>query len=245
MGFSGSPLATNCDFPCWGDRRYAEPVRPMDRNSEPIETALVRGQRWFWLGCALQAGLGVAGAFLVGLQGRSLEPLFRVDGRGLGLGLAAALPLFLFFHRLMTTPRGVFVPVRRFLEQTLRPVMRGWSLSQLACLALLAGVGEELLFRGAIQGWVSEKAGEAIGLLLASALFGLAHSVNRTYAITAGVMGGYLGLLAQVSGSLVCPMVTHALYDFLALVWLLRSGHPPLATPPDVSKSGASGDPIP
>lgn len=177
----------------------------------------------------MQAGLGVVGAGLLWLQGRPLDALFQVDARGVGLGVAAALPMFLFFHRLMTTPRGVFVPVRRFLESTLRPVMRAWSGSQIACLAVLAGVGEEILFRGAIQGWVSERAGEAAGLLLASALFGLAHSVNRVYAITAGVMGIYLGLLAQVTGSLVAPMVTHALYDFLALLWLVRTGHPRLA----------------
>lgn len=180
------------------------------------------GQRWFWLGCSFQAGLGALGAGLLWIQGRPLEQLLNVELRWFLLGLGAALPLLMFFHRVMTSRGGPFWPIRRVLEEKMRPVMAGWSISQLACISLLAGVGEELLFRGAIQGWASARWGEAAGLALASGLFGAAHSVNRTYAITAAVVGVYLGTLFQVSGGLLSPILTHALYDFLALVWFLR-----------------------
>ncbi|MCB1128010.1 MAG: CPBP family intramembrane metalloprotease, partial [Verrucomicrobiae bacterium] len=64
--------------------------------------------------------------------------------------------------------------------------------------------------------------GEAAGLVLASGLFGAAHSVNRTYATAAAVVGVYLGTLYQITGGLLGPILTHAVYDFLALVWFLR-----------------------
>lgn len=181
-----------------------------------------QSQQWFWLGCSFQAGLGALGAGLLWVQGRPLEPLLKVEIRWLLLGVGAVLPLLLFFHRVMTSHTGPFLPIRHFLEQTLRPVMAGWSISQLACISVLAGFGEELLFRGAIQGWASARWGEAAGIVLASGLFGAAHSVNRTYAITAAVVGVYLGSLYQVSGGLLAPILTHAVYDFLALVWFLR-----------------------
>lgn len=185
-------------------------------------------QRWFWIGCTLQAGLGVLAAGWLWWQEQPLEPLFAGGWRQIGLGLAATLPLLMFFHRIMTTIRGPFAPVRLFLEQVLHPILQPWSMAQLACISVLAGIGEELLFRGAIQGWVTDHLGFALGLIIASAIFGLAHAVNRTYALTAAGVGVYLGLLARSSGSLLAPMLTHALYDFLALVWFLKSGHRPL-----------------
>lgn len=151
-----------------------------------------------------------------------MEPLFRTEIRWLLLGLGAALPLLMFFHRVMTSRNGPFLPIRRFLELRLRPLMASWSVPQLACISVLAGVGEELLFRGAIQGWASARWGEAAGLVLASGLFGAAHSVNRTYATAAAVVGVYLGTLYQITGGLLGPILTHAVYDFLALVWFLR-----------------------
>jgi membrane protease YdiL (CAAX protease family) len=183
---------------------------------------LQQSQRWFWLGCSFQAGLGALGAGLLWFQQRPLEPLFHAEIRWLLLGLGAVLPLLMFFHRVMTSRSGPFLPIRRFLEDRLRPLMASWSISQLACISLLAGVGEELLFRGAIQGWASARWGEAAGLVLASGLFGAAHSVNKTYAITAAMVGVYLGSLYQISGGLLSPILTHAVYDFLALVWFLR-----------------------
>ena len=97
------------------------------------------------------------------------------------------------------------------------------SVAQFAMVAALAGVGEELLFRGVIQtklaGWTTPLA----GLLLASVLFGLAHALSKPYFAFAIVVGIFLGWLALQYNDLVAPMVAHALYDFLALVYISRS----------------------
>ncbi len=53
-------------------------------------------------------------------------------------------------------------------------------------------------------------------------MFGAAHLITWTYAIIAGFIGAYLGLLWIWSGNLLKPMVTHAVYDFAALVNFLR-----------------------
>ena len=97
------------------------------------------------------------------------------------------------------------------------------SAAQFALIALLAGVGEELLFRGVIQSKLSQWTSPAAGLILASLLFGAAHALSRLYFLLATVIGLYLGWFAQYFGELVTPIVAHSLYDFLALVYLSKT----------------------
>ncbi|MEC7377933.1 MAG: CPBP family intramembrane glutamic endopeptidase, partial [Pseudomonadota bacterium] len=55
-----------------------------------------------------------------------------------------------------------------------------YSPAVLVLLSVLAGVGEELLFRGAVQGWLVAHTGPVTALLAASVLFGLVHYVSFT-----------------------------------------------------------------
>ena len=45
----------------------------------------------------------------------------------------------------------------------------------------------------------------------------------RVIVVFAAIIGLYLGMLYWVSGSLLSAVVAHAAYDFVALVWLLRT----------------------
>jgi membrane protease YdiL (CAAX protease family) len=63
---------------------------------------------------------------------------------------------------------------------------------------------------------------EGGAVLVASAAFGLAHFLTATYAALAAVAGLYLGTLFLLQGNLVVPIVAHALYDFVALLYLVR-----------------------
>ena len=111
----------------------------------------------------------------------------------------------------------------RFVRELVVPLFRDCSLVELAVISLVAGIGEEMLFRGLIQGaagrWIESP---AVGLVLASVVFGLAHPLTRAYIVLAGVIGAYLGGLWLATDNLLAPIVAHALYDFLALVYLVR-----------------------
>ena len=61
-----------------------------------------------------------------------------------------------------------------------RDVPRSEASPQFAMVAALAGVGEELLFRGVLQTKLGEWTTPLIGLLLASFIFGLAHALSRS-----------------------------------------------------------------
>jgi membrane protease YdiL (CAAX protease family) len=92
----------------------------------------------------------------------------------------------------------------------------------LALVSISAGVGEELLFRGFLQAAIADWTNPWIALAIASLLFGLAHFITPMYAVLATLLGAYLGGLWLACDNLLAPIVTHALYDFLALVYLLR-----------------------
>ena len=64
--------------------------------------------------------------------------------------------------------------------------------------------------------------GWGLALVLASVVFGAAHLLTWTYAIIAAFIGAYLGLLWIWTGNLLTPMITHAVYDFVALVYFCR-----------------------
>ena len=110
------------------------------------------------------------------------------------------------------------------IEETVVPLFATTSVAGLAVISVLAGVGEEALFRGVLQSVLAGPLGTVVALLVTSTVFGLVHYVTRTYAVMAGAIGLYLGVLALVFDSLVVPMIVHALYDFLALVALTKRG---------------------
>jgi membrane protease YdiL (CAAX protease family) len=91
-------------------------------------------------------------------------------------------------------------------------------------IAFLAGVGEEVFFRGWIQNALASKLGIWAGILIASLIFGLAHYLSTNYFIYAFITGIYLGVIYNTTGNLYIVMAIHALYDFVALIYLVREG---------------------
>jgi membrane protease YdiL (CAAX protease family) len=116
-------------------------------------------------------------------------------------------------------------PIRRLVAlvtEQIGPALAGCSVAELALLAAAAGVSEEVLFRGVLQTGLARAVPAWLALVVAGAAFGLVHFASRAYAVVAGVIGVYLGALFLVQGSLLTPIVTHALYDFAALLYLTR-----------------------
>lgn len=146
----------------------------------------------------------------------------RPGTREVLVGVAVCLPLLALPWGVTHSSWPGFRRIREILEARLLPVLSGWTNLQLLAISLLAGTAEEGLFRGALQAGLEPGLGAAGGLLVASGLFGLGHAVSRGYAVLAAGMGVVLGLELQLTGSLATPIITHTLYDFLALLYLLR-----------------------
>jgi len=138
------------------------------------------------------------------------------------IGFVAAVPPFAFFIWTLNSKLQLFHHHRNLLESLLRPLFGKWSILQLFAISLVAGISEEAFFRGAIQGSLADRVNVILAMVLASALFGAFHLLTWTYAIIAAFIGAYLGLLWIWTGNLMAPMITHAIYDVVALVYFFR-----------------------
>jgi uncharacterized protein len=134
----------------------------------------------------------------------------------------AAVPLLLGLRWTLTTG---WKPVRRLVAlvvEQLGPLLAPRSPVELALLAALAGLAEEILFRGVLQVGLTRLLPESGALLVAGAAFGLAHFITPAYAVLAGLAGLYLGGLFLLQGSLTAPIVAHVVYDLVALNCVVR-----------------------
>lgn len=140
------------------------------------------------------------------------------------LGAAAALVPLGGVAAVIAFPRGPFASLVRLVDRLLVPFFRDWTPWEMLLVSLAAGVGEELLFRGVVQAALTRWTTAGTGLALAGIAFGLVHFLSATYFVLASFMGWYLGWLWDWSGNLLVPMTTHAVYDFVVLLYVRRRG---------------------
>jgi hypothetical protein len=155
---------------------------------------------------------------------------FRIDRASVFVGIAAAL---LPFALLVVSDRFRFSALermKRIVLQLLGPSLIACRWYELVFVAALAGFGEELVFRGVLQRLLERwldfgGSGHIAGLIASNVIFGLLHFLTPTYALLAGLMGVYFGVLLDSTNppSLVVPMVAHGLYDYLAFLLLRRA----------------------
>jgi membrane protease YdiL (CAAX protease family) len=176
---------------------------------------------------AFEAGLGLVGWaiawwFNIGLADR-LRFSPGVAWRS-GLGLA---PMLTLLAVAMWSQWPPLVRLRRQVQSFVHELFGGASIGELAAVAIAAGVGEELLFRGALQPLAERGLGSIGGLIAVSVLFGAVHAASAMYFLLATAVGLYFGWLAQQYDDLLAPIIIHAAYDWAALVVLLRSSGQP------------------
>lgn len=156
-------------------------------------------------------------------------PLWRLAwptgaiGRALVIGVAATVPMLIFLWLLLSVQWQPLVGLRQQAQSMVSRLLEGASGPPIILLAIMAGVGEELLFRGSLQPLMGRWTSPWGGMLLASLLFGLAHPMSRAYIAVATLCGLYLGTLSLLTGEVLSATVAHALYDIVALVVLYRT----------------------
>ncbi|MDD4914224.1 MAG: CPBP family intramembrane metalloprotease [Methylococcales bacterium] len=140
-------------------------------------------------------------------------------------GFFLTLPLILFFFVLQELPYGQLKKIRYLLQETLgaRLCHRHWA--DMFVLAAIAGVSEEVLFRGFLQPWLENALGAVAALLVSNFIFALVHAVTPLYAFLALIIGLYLGVSLDYGGErqLLVPIVIHTLYDFTVFMVILRT----------------------
>lgn len=149
---------------------------------------------------------------------------FHVTPEAVSRGVIATAPMLVLFWVSMHSHWTPFRTIREFLLEWFAPYLVRCRWYDLLALAALAGLGEELLFRGLLQAWGTSFGGLWFGLVAASVVFGLAHALTPTYFLLATGMGAYLGWIWGGFGepNLLTPVVTHTVYDWLAFWYVVR-----------------------
>lgn len=131
------------------------------------------------------------------------------------IGFSSAVGMFAVGFSLWLSPLPVFRRMRQFLMEQLAPAMSQCQAWELIVIAISAGVGEEVLFRGVLQ--------PRIGWIASAVLFGLLHSVSPTYIIVTLIMGAALAWIQILGGNLWAPIIAHSVYDYWMFLVLIRA----------------------
>jgi membrane protease YdiL (CAAX protease family) len=163
--------------------------------------------------------LALVGVAIAGLRGD--WNIYRLPGSrgwllvvspliGVAVGLAVV-----FLSRLAVTR---FTWARQ-LHRDFRGIVGDLPGREILLLAIASAIGEELLFRGALQPW--------LGLGIASLIFALLHIGPGLrflpWTVSALVMGLVFGLLARDLGDLGAPIAAHFTINFLNLRYIVRT----------------------
>lgn len=137
------------------------------------------------------------------------QPVALTASALLGLAVATALIMLTRF----AVPRFAWA---KQLHAELRPAARDLGAGQILLVAGLSSLGEELLFRGLLV--------PTVGIPIAALLFGLAHQMKGpsrwvwvTWATSVGLV---LGAVFAATGSLVGPLLAHAIVNAANLTYL-------------------------
>jgi len=178
---------------------------------------------FFWLAVLFEGGLAVIAILADVLWlGLNFWQYLWFDGETLWQITWGLLPLIAGYFVLTWLPIPALQRIDRFVRELVHQHMSHLKIWQLAVIAALAGIGEELFFRGLIQLGLSEGLGINVwvAILIASLIFGLAHAVTLTYFLLAFLVSVYLGFIFDYTGNLFVPIAIHALYDFFVFLYI-------------------------
>ncbi len=168
---------------------------------------------------ALYAGLAVVAVVIGGIRGD--WDIYRIAG--------VSSPLRLLLSPLIGVAIGLVVvfasrlAVHRFdwarrLHRDFRGVLGNLSARDIFILAVASSVGEELLFRGALQPW--------IGVVPSAAIFALLHIGPGTrflpWTFSAFVIGLLFGWLTGSLGDLGAAVAAHFTINYMNLSYIIR-----------------------
>lgn len=169
----------------------------------------------------------------LGLFLSSLAMLFFIHKTGL-FRLRLSLFRSIAFKPLLQSTALVFTSMLALnilvqwlpLENVLENQFEGLTHTFLGALtiSLLAPILEEVMFRGAIQGYLTRKLGNPwLAMAIAALVFGVYH-MNPVQVVYASMFGFILGWMYYRTGSLMSVIVGHVLNNSIATLTMLMFG---------------------
>lgn len=171
-------------------------------------------------------------------------PSWELSNEAVLLGIAATLPMLacnLLIFGWLSRENSPWPIYNQFKRTVIIPVCGNLTVLDALILAVLSGSAEELFFRGAIPDLLGPRFGILGAALLSSMLFSWMHFIGmlRKYwqlALFYFLFGLYFAAIQLGSANLAVPMIMHALYNFMVLLYL-KFREIPRLFPPSVSRT--------
>ena len=170
----------------------------------------------------VEGGVFLVGLVLINHAQVELWARFNISWKATALALLLCIPMFIALYAVVRSRWELLSRLRAEIDEKITPIFARCKIIDLAVIALLAGAGEELFFRGWLQGILTNRFEAWLRILITSVIFGIAHYLSTAYVIYAFLTGIYLGVIYQAFGNLYIVMTIHAVYDFAALVYLFK-----------------------
>ena len=154
----------------------------------------------------------------------NLKSFGEVSGKTIGLSIPLIVAGMLFINLC-----SEFIGLPDLMQDTFRAMSR--NVFGIISIAIMAPLVEELLFRGAIQGYLHRKGMKPLhAIFIASAIFGIIH-MNPIQIPFAFAIGMIFGWLYYRTGSLVPGIVGHFLNNSIACIQMAMMTKEELNTP--------------
>ncbi|MDR1053531.1 MAG: CPBP family intramembrane metalloprotease [Planctomycetaceae bacterium] len=196
----------------------------------------MKRNRFFLKAILFEGGIGVVALVLGFLFSMNLFGRVIFNFNIFMAVICFTMPLLTFYFHLRWLHFESIRVIERMIFEFYREYMSGFAIWQIAIISLVAGLGEELFFRGFLQagiqelinGWAKNTVDDALfdlptfytaaNLFFVSILFGAAHALTKMYFFIAFLISLYLGaLLLFTNNNIIIPIGVHALYDFVVL----------------------------
>lgn len=181
-------------------------------------------ENFFKLACGFEGALLVLACTLGGLLDTNPLVDLYFSEKAMVQGIFATLPLLVIFFAIRQLPVRSLLHIQQLLTQTLGVQLANRHWADIFILAAIAGISEEVLFRGFLQPWLENGWGFKVGLIGSNLVFALMHAVTPLYALLALLMGLYMSFFLDYEGErrLLTPIIIHVLYDFVAILVIVR-----------------------
>lgn len=177
----------------------------------------VGGQAGIWLDFLTMVAGNVLFLWALQKTGCQIALFSRVTPQGVACAVGCAVLFYFLLDKCLDPIFESFFPMdEAAYQESLLALSRTPVISFLR-VCIVAPIVEETLMRGCILGGLQQKYGGTIAWIVSSVLFAVLH-FNMVQTASALVCGLVLGLLYLRTGSLLCCMIAHGLYNTISYV---------------------------
>jgi hypothetical protein len=178
-----------------------------------VWTAAFRGKSHFWQKMAV--GVGAMGAVAVAVNPELRSGRNRPQLRDLPVGFASAAALYAIFRAGDRFARRVMPTGGEDIAEVYARRRMASRRFIVPALALLIAPGEELFWRGLVNGYLMQRLGRVTGSAVGAVIYSGIHLItgNLTLAGAAGIAGAFWSLQYLFEGRLPAVVVSHVAWD--------------------------------